>query len=515
MQIIPGLYGFGTDTRAAYGATNPPVICIVDSLGTASDPNGITWDSSYGPNNIGVFKGTLLQCIEGIDTLNGDTIDGQTVLADSGKIILFEVSGTISQSGVNGQPQPYSYSLGSYTTIAGQTSPSPGILLRNIVVSASALNDILIQHIRGRMDGPPSVAFNIHKSFAFVNTSNVVIDHISAAWGADACLEFWYNGQASGTPTLENVTVANSLMAEPIESVGLVGEEESFSAKACMVGGYSSTSTAYPKNIFLYGNVFMAANYRAPELQKSEVLVVNNYSYNNYSYSLRTVPYWPGAAIFSLVGNVVKGGPMSRNNAKNFITQTGYSPWPAPLSQHSMYAIDNTCDVGTQTSSSDWSYVDIHSANTNLYADGPDYPNVKITGENPPTDSPLWPTGLTAMASSAVKAYVIANAGAYPAFRDSLDLRFIDELTNNTGRSSIATGPPASEDWPVLDVNEITLDIPANPHTDSGDGYTNLEKWLHGLAAEVEGIVQDTPYIRHRGIYRRKAFFNLIGGRFR
>ena len=37
MDIIPGLKGFGTDTRAAYGATNDPIICIVTNL---SNSNG-------------------------------------------------------------------------------------------------------------------------------------------------------------------------------------------------------------------------------------------------------------------------------------------------------------------------------------------------------------------------------------------------------------------------------------------------------------------------------------------
>ncbi|MEA3364059.1 MAG: hypothetical protein U9Q79_00340 [Candidatus Hydrogenedentes bacterium] len=32
------------------------------------------------------------------------------------------------------------------------------------------------------------------------------------------------------------------------------------------------------------------------------------------------------------------------------------------------------------------------------------------------------------------------------------------------------------------------LDLPANPNGDTdGDGYTNLEEWLHALAATVEG----------------------------
>jgi len=39
-----------------------------------------------------------------------------------------------------------------------------------------------------------------------------------------------------------------------------------------------------------------------------------------------------------------------------------------------------------------------------------------------------------------------------------------------------------------LPVNRRKLTVPDNPSgDDDGDGYTNLEEWLHGFAAEVEG----------------------------
>ena len=42
--------------------------------------------------------------------------------------------------------------------------------------------------------------------------------------------------------------------------------------------------------------------------------------------------------------------------------------------------------------------------------------------------------------------------------------------------------------WPRLAENHRGLDLPANMHGDDNrDGYTNLEEWLHAMAAEVEG----------------------------
>ncbi|MCK5216330.1 MAG: DUF2341 domain-containing protein [Methanosarcinales archaeon] len=479
LQVVPDLYGYGTDTRAAYGAANDPEICIVDSLGTSSgNPD---WNSTG--YTVGVFKGTLLECVEGLDTLNGETIDGHVVSANSGKIILFETSGTINQTGSDGVTEPYTYSVGNYTTIAGQTSPNPGILLRNILIYAPATHDIFIQHIRGRMDGPPSLPFGNHKSFSFVNTYNIVVDHVSAAWGADVQMAFWY----SGSGVLENFTVSNCLIAEPRTNVGLV-DEDADDAKGFMIG--ESGNHIYPRNGLLYGNVFMNTRYRAPELKYCEALAVNNYCYNNLVYSMRT---WDaqGAGNYSLVGNVIAGGPMSGASASDWVTSTGTVNWSSPLSQHSLYTYDNKCDSGTQTSSSDWSYVRVRALNEILTADGPNYPNVKVTGEDPVNDSPLWSTGLTYLPSEDVKDYIIENVGAYPAFRDSLDTRFIANITDDTGRASLASGPPAAGDWPVLDVNTTILSIPANPHINSGNGYTNLEVWLQGLANDVEGDAEE------------------------
>ncbi|MFT4974561.1 MAG: hypothetical protein ACI8S6_000444, partial [Myxococcota bacterium] len=37
--------------------------------------------------------------------------------------------------------------------------------------------------------------------------------------------------------------------------------------------------------------------------------------------------------------------------------------------------------------------------------------------------------------------------------------------------------------WPVLEEVSVVLELPADPSgDDDGDGYTNLEGWLHRLA---------------------------------
>ena len=81
---------------------------------------------------------------------------------------------------------------------------------------------------------------------------------------------------------------------------------------------------------------------------------------------------------------------------------------------------------------------------------------------------------------------MLANVGARPADRDSVDQRIIDDVRNGTG--AIIDSPGDVGGWPALAENSRELDLPTNPNgDDDGDEYTNLEEWLHEMAAEVEG----------------------------
>jgi Bacterial Ig domain len=65
-----------------------------------------------------------------------------------------------------------------------------------------------------------------------------------------------------------------------------------------------------------------------------------------------------------------------------------------------------------------------------------------------------------------------------------------NEVTLRAG--SLITRPSDVGGYPSLAVNVRPLTLPSNPNSDNdADGYTNLEEWLHGLAAAVEG--NDVP----------------------
>jgi hypothetical protein len=470
LDFIPGLVGFGTDTRGPYAAINPPEICIVDDL-TQNTLNPEWVASGY---SVGVFKGSLLQCVEGLDTEGGETIGGHEVLPNSGKIVLFETSGTITHSDSNGATS-FNYRMQGESWYAGQSAPAPGILFRNILLSADNDSDIVIQHLRGRMDGAPSLSYGNHKSFVFATSgtgsmSNIIVDHVSAAWGADVQLSFFHDGSG----TMQDVTIAHSILGEARTSMGLIDQEAG--AKVHMFGQSNSNLMT---NYLAYENLFFGGTYRSPKLQNSSGVWVNNVSFNNEDHAFMCYGLTQGVDCVG-VGNAVIGGNMSGSFAGNNFPHLGTAgtTWYTPLSSHNVYFYDNRTDAGVQTSANDWSLVDdrtIQDIETNC----------KVTGDDPPNDAPLWPAGISYISSAGVKSRIINNAGAYPAYRDSLDIAFLDDLDNETGVSSIPTGNPTA--WPSLDVHTTTLAIPADPHEVQGSGYTNLEEWLHDLAAQAEG----------------------------
>ena len=112
---------------------------------------------------------------------------------------------------------------------------------------------------------------------------------------------------------------------------------------------------------------------------------------------------------------------------------------------------------------------------------------------------PTWPAGLTRLptANDLVLNIVLRSAGARPAERDSVDARIVRSVRDGSGRIvncvSSSTCARHAHGWPTLEENRRALTLPANPNTVTESGYTNLELWLHEMAAEVEGRSPQHP----------------------
>jgi hypothetical protein len=109
--------------------------------------------------------------------------------------------------------------------------------------------------------------------------------------------------------------------------------------------------------------------------------------------------------------------------------------------------------------------------------------------------APTWAEGLVAKPNSETLDWVLAQAGARPADRDSVELRIVKDVVDGTGEVINCVEDDGSErcsknagGWPEYAVNTQAFDAPDDPSgDDDDDGYTNLEEKLHEMANAVEG----------------------------
>jgi hypothetical protein len=369
------------------------------------------------------------------------------------KLIIFEVSGTIKS------PRTYRYE-NNYLTIAGQTAPSPGIALRGAKLAFRG-HDILVQHIRTRVGDDVGGVYcdyrdgiNASAGRGYV-PSNVVIDHCSISWAVDE------NTGIGGEGT-HNITYSNNIIAEGLgNSCHSKGEH----SKGMLIGGGGT-------NISILKNLFAHNRSRNPEVYASNVAIINNVIYNpGPDFNILFIPSG-GIVEYSVVGNITKPGP---NTGQYPSTKTPAFYGSNPAEGSKIFFKNNR--VGNyaprKNDPIDWSLV---------------YKNPKtLTPEDYKVSSPsIWPSDVTVLSTDQLQDHLLTNAGARPADRDPVDARLISEVVS--GKGNLIDSHADVGGWPTLPKSYRKLSLPSNPHKDDDrDGYTNLEEWLHYMAAIVEG----------------------------
>src|SRR5690606_28808220 len=121
--------------------------------------------------------------------------------ASGARTVVFRVGGTIDFGGNN------LYIDNPNITIAGQTAPGDGILLKNTTLAISASN-VIVRHlrIRGSVVGDDAIRI---KSFGSA-ISNVIIDHCSMSWADDENLSIT---GVDGSGPIRKITVQNSVIS--------------------------------------------------------------------------------------------------------------------------------------------------------------------------------------------------------------------------------------------------------------------------------------------------------------
>lgn len=398
-----------------------------------------------------------------VTNLNGDGAGSLKACVDATgpRVCVFEVSGTIRLAGDLVLRNPN-------ITIAGQTAPSPGIMLRGsgLLVRTS---DVLVQHLKVRPGDDPGGEPPINRDGLKISgppeapIKNVVIDHCSFSWSIDELASAW--------SSWDNVSIINSIFAEPLhQSLHPEGAH-----------GYGVIFGPVSGNITFANNLISGAKSRNPLSNSTRTAIVNNVIYNWTNKGIELQSH--GAVTTnSIVGNVLIKGPLTGSEAPILVRADTTKP-PAGSK---VFVTDNLAEGVT---ADPWSIVATSFGTMNLASYKAASPVV-------------WPAGFTTKPTSdnVVLNHVLKFSGARPAERDSVDTRIVQNVRNRTGSTINCVAPNGTTrcnanagGWPAMAENTRALTLPADPNTVTASGYTNLELWLQDMAADAEGRARKAP----------------------
>lgn len=380
------------------------------------------------------------------------------VAASGPRVCIFEVSGVIRLTEDLHVWNPN-------ITIAGQTAPSPGVMLRGAALSINT-SDVLVQHIRVRVgDDPVGPSMGNRDALKIESSTligNIVIDHCSFSWALDETVTLW--------DRWNNVTLSNNIIAE-----GLHERADGHASGYGLLLGQSGGGRAT-----VIGNLLAHNQARNPLNRSYSSVFVNNVIYNARGQS-STVQSMNGVVTQnSFIGNVYIPGPDTAHSTPLNVS-VGNDEYALPPASK-IYLADNVgFDAGATASAvgNEWSLAS-SGVPTSIKANLP----------------PIWPAGLTRLPTSGGVAleHVLKSAGARPADRDSVDTRIVRSVRDRTGRILNCVAPNGTArcarnagGWPTLAENTRRLTLPADHQTMTASGYTRLELWLHQMAADVEG----------------------------
>ena len=437
------------------------------------------------------------------------------VTGNSKKIIVFDVAGVI--------PLASDLTIGSNTTILGQTAPSPGITLRYYTVRPE--DNCIIRFIRLRRGQEKDINDGADATWQR-NKTGIIFDHCSFSWSIDEVASFYDNNNF----TMQWCTVAESL-TNPGHSKGAHGYGGIWGGKLAsfhhnFVGHLMNRGPRF--NGARYGWTGYTSNKDYDTYKWENPVQAENVDFRNcVMYNAQGTCYGgPGGGQINIVNNYYKAGPSHSLKSKTLngikvnvssgkergsqdrITQVTVSSsgnsdkkHPEYYEMTSRYFISgNTTETtkGTVTQNQDWKGVvydngtytyngERYSADKkNFYGDAVAHQTingvscVKIKMDNPA------PTGeVTTHSAAEAFSKVLAYGGA-SLYRDEIDARYMEEAKTGTAqyKGSITQSPGIIDK--VSDVNGYTESTfgtasrPANFDTDK-DGIPDAWELANGL----------------------------------
>lgn len=441
----------------------------------------------FGADSVGGRGGEVLKVTNLKDSGVGSF--RAAVEANGARIIVFDVSGIINL-------QSDLVISNSNLTIAGESSPG-GILITGYPTRFSA-SDIIVRHLRfrvgshqitsngGASDPEQHDAVQIWGSSAST-VSDIIFDHVSVGWGIDENFEFAYNPQ--------NITIQNCLISEGLTNAG---HPKGSHGKGMLIWNKYSPDI----NISIYNNFFAHNQDRNPEINTPEngvtirAEVVNNVAFNWYGGIVMTSQ---GSTPINYIGNYARKGPSSNDSAWEVLHYaSSYTPGSYVYMNGNRGLNDSLQGVTEWRAAAGWRY----SLQDEVWR--------KLV----PWDMSSTPLNATIPASANWANEMVQAVGATVPVRDKVDQRAIDDFLASevTPQGSYLSDVSYPADFPVfatppppqdLDndgmadtwelANGLNSSINDSAGDKDGDGYTNIEEYLHFLARGGVNVATAVP----------------------
>lgn len=436
------------------------------------------------------------------------------------RIIVFNVSGNIVLKTPIIVRAPY-------ITIAGQTAPGEGVMVSGESFQVDT-HDVIVRHMRFRR-GNTHVWYR-EDSFGGNPVGNIMIDHCSCEWGLDENISFYrhmfdlHDGKEKRKVPTVNVTIQNTI-----------------SAKALDTWNHAFGSTIGGENASFMRNLWADNTGRNPSIGWGGVFnFVNNIIYN---WVHRTADGGEYSTMSNFINNYYKPGPCTPKNSpisyrivKSESRSNKLFPWPQ---YGRIYAVGNIVEGNDAVTKDNW--------NGGIQIADKDMPNgiPEDVTRLMRSDEPFEMPHLTILPADQTFDKVLANVGANIPVRDIVDERIIDEvrtgqayyvkklpkknpygdlwgladaskaedgtfkyrrLDNESYKNGIITDPAQMGGFPeykkvkaykdsdndgMPDEWEIANGLDPNDPSDAnkdctGDGYTNIEKYINGISTKVK-----------------------------
>lgn len=415
-----------------------------------------------------------------------------------------------------------------YVTIAGQTAPGDGVCIAGESFQVNT-HDVIVRHMRFRRGN--THVWNREDSFGGNPVGNIMIDHCSCEWGLDENISFYRHmfDMGDGKPMRKeptvNVTIQNTI-----------------SAKALDTYNHAFGSTIGGENTTFMRNLWADNTGRNPSIGWGGVFnFVNNIVYN---WVHRTADGGEFSTMSNFINNYYKPGPLTPKDSPigyRIVKAESRSKNLFPYQQFGrVYAIGNIMEGNEAVTKDNWDG-GIQIADKDLKGEG-DVPEDVLALMK--SNEPFPMAHMTIIPSDRTFDYVLENVGATLPTRDIVDQRIVEEvrtgkayyvkklpkdnpygdvwglsdksknedgffkyrrLDKDSYKYGIITDPAQMggypeykgeprvdtdgdgmpDDWEIA--NGLNPNDPSDANGDcTGDGYTNIEKYINGISTKVK-----------------------------